>query len=159
MKIDAIGSSDKEDMQSDSSSSYDEAVECRPLITRPDDLNTNETEMITRSEVEGGEGEGEGEEDEEKGEEGAEGAEEGAKEEEEAATGSKVGTMKPGDYTIHILVQNAKQLKADGDDTCDPVIEFKIGDVVGKTTKKNDISRSATVKFNEHIFLELKCPD
>ena len=64
--------------------------------------------------------------------------------------------MKAGDYTVHILVQNARQLIADGDDTSDPVIEFMVGDVQGKTTKKKDVSRSATVKFNEHIFLELK---
>lgn len=64
--------------------------------------------------------------------------------------------MKAGDYTVHILVQNARQLIADGDDTCDPVVEFKINDVSGKTSKKSDVTRQATVKFNEHIFLELK---
>ena len=49
---------------------------------------------------------------------------------------------------------------ADGDDTCDPVIEFSVkegkNDVEGKTTKKSDVSPMVTVKFNEHIFLELK---
>jgi hypothetical protein len=108
IKRDDNGYSDKEDVASDSSSSYDEAIECRPLITQPDDFNTNQTEMITRSQVEGGEGEGEEEGDGEEKKEG-DGAEEGQQEEqEEAATGSKVGNMKAGDYTIHILVQNAR---------------------------------------------------
>lgn len=64
--------------------------------------------------------------------------------------------MKAGDYTIHILVQNARNLIADGDDTSDPVIEFAVNDVTGKTTKKTNVSRTTTVKFNEHVFLEVK---
>ena len=110
---------------------------------------------MTRSAVEGGEGE-DGEEKEEGGEDGAK------EEEEEASAGAKVGSMKAGDYTVHILVQNARQLVADGDDTCDPVVEFNINNAegasmaAGKTKKKSDVSRSATVKINEHIFLELK---
>ena len=46
IKRDDNGYSDKEDVASDSSSSYDEAIECRPLITQPDDFNTNQTETI-----------------------------------------------------------------------------------------------------------------
>lgn len=64
--------------------------------------------------------------------------------------------MKAGDYTIHILVQNARNLIADGDDTCDPVVEFNVNDVSGKTTTKKDVTRAGTVKYNEHVFLEVK---
>ena len=142
-------------MNDSSSSSYDEAIECRPLINREFECFTNETEMITRSEVEGGEGE-EAAEAADKKEEGDGGGAEKEEEVEEASAGAKVGSMKEGDYTVHILVQNARQLIADGDDTCDPIIEFSVNSVTGKTTKKCDVSRSATVKFNEHIFLELK---
>ena len=112
---------------------------------------------MTRSRLEGGDGEedGGGDGDDEEKKEGEEG-EAKEEEQEESSAGAKVGSMKAGDYTVHILVQNARQLIADGDDTCDPVVEFKINDVSGKTSKKTDVTRSATVKFNEHIFLELK---
>jgi hypothetical protein len=107
--------------------------------------------LLTRSRCEGGEpaekGEGEGGEEGEAGEK--------KEEEEELEAGAKVGNMPAGDYTIHILVQNARQLVADGDDTCDPAVEFTVKDVSGKTTTKKDVTRSATVKFNEHVFLEV----
>jgi len=107
--------------------------------------------LLTRSRYEGGEpaekGEGEGGEEGEAGEK--------KEEEEELEAGAKVGKMPAGDYTIHILVQNARQLIADGDDTCDPAVEFTVEGVNGKTTTKKDVTRSATVKFNEHVFLEV----
>ena len=90
--------------------------------------------------MEGGEGDGDGggEGDKEAKEEGGE---ENKEEEADVAAGAKVGNMKAGDYTIHILVQNARNLIADGDDTCDPVIDFEVCGVKGSTTKKKDITR------------------
>lgn len=97
-------------------------------------LEEESAPLLTCTEREGGEGE-EKEDEKGEGEEGAEG-ENKEEPEEELSAGAKVGNMPAGDYTIHILVQNARQLIADGDDTCDPSIQFEINDVTGKTTKK-----------------------
>jgi len=118
--------------------------------TRSEDADFDERSRLFEGGDEGeaaAAGEGDGEEA---------AAGEQAEPEVELSAGAKVGNMKAGDYTIHILVQNARNLIADGDDTCDPVIEFDVNGVTGKTSQKNDITRSATTKINEHVFLELK---
>jgi hypothetical protein len=121
-----------------------------PLLTRPKFEGGDAEKPAEDGGDKGGEGEGEGDDDDGDGK-----AEEKKEPEEELSAGEKVGNMPAGDYTIHILVQSARQLIADGDDTCDPVIEFSVDKISGKTSKKKDVTRSGTVKFNEHIFLEV----
>ena len=38
--------------------------------------------------------------------------------------GSKVGNMPEGDYVIHILIIQAKSIRLEGEDSCDPLIKI-----------------------------------
>ena len=55
--------------------------------------------------------------------------------------GSQVSSMAGGDYVIHILVQQARTLILDDEDTVDPLIRAKILDLDKQTTNKNGITR------------------
>ena len=84
---------------------------------------------------------------------------EGEEEEEDAAEeeggGSKVGTMKDGEYLLHVLVETGKTLDLEGEDTVDPMVKVLFMGKELQTTAKNDITRSSTVKWDEHLFLEV----
>ena len=88
---------------------------------------------------------------------GAGGAEGQAQSDEQGlAAGAKVGTIKPGDYIVHVHVQQASKLWLEGEETSDPFIEVSCLGTMKATGGKNDIASDATVRFNEHMFLEFK---
>lgn len=64
--------------------------------------------------------------------------------------------MKKGDYLIHILVHEARNLKISGEDTVDPIIEVSCFNHKKWTTCKDDVGYNATVNWSEHIFFEPK---
>ena len=69
------------------------------------------------------------------------GAESKAQEGPPPTEGSQVCQMAGGDYVIHILVQQARTLILDDEDTVDPLIRAKILDLDKQTTNKNGITR------------------
>lgn len=82
------------------------------------------------------------------------GADEGGNAEAEVASGAKVANLQPGDYIVHVHVQQASKLWLEGEDTSDPFIEVSCLGTKKATSYKKDIASDATVKFNEHMFLE-----
>ena len=63
-----------------------------------------------------------GNKEEEKKDEGDEEKEE--QEEDEAAAGSKVTSMKAGEYVLHVLVETGKNIDLEGEDTVDPMVKI-----------------------------------
>ena len=84
------------------------------------------------------------------------------KEEEKEATPppeeekGSVQTMKRGDYMIHVLVEQAKNLKVLDGQTVDPIVEINCLGERKFTTAQNDIDGVGVAKWNEHIFFEPK---
>lgn len=63
--------------------------------------------------------------------------------------------MRGGDYTIHVYVQQAKQIKlGSSNQTIDPLIEVTCLGKKQYTQVKNDINRSQIVDWSEHLFFE-----
>jgi len=91
-------------------------------------------------------------EEEEKKEEGEEENEE--QEEDEAGAGSKVTSMKAGEYVLHVLVETGKNVDLEGEDTVDPMVKISFMGRSKETTAKNDIGRISQVEWDEHIFIE-----
>jgi C2 domain len=64
--------------------------------------------------------------------------------------------MLRGDYMIHVLIEQAKDIKIDAEDTVDPIVEVKC---LGKrkfTKALKDINNTSVAIWNEHIFFEPK---
>jgi hypothetical protein len=74
----------------------------------------------------------------------------------EASAGSKVGNMKSGDYLIHVHVQYMKNVTLEGEDTCDPMVKINCFGQSKSSDAKNDITRDARVKLDQHIFVDAK---
>jgi hypothetical protein len=72
----------------------------------------------------------------------------------EQSAGSKVSTMKAGEYVLHILVEKAKSLELDGHATFDPLVKIKFNGTEKKTSAKSDMTTMSIVKYEEHIFIE-----
>ena len=83
------------------------------------------------------------------------GAEGGAAAEEESNDG-KVCTMKRGDYMIHVLVEQAKNLAMPADATVDPIVEIKVLGDKKFTTAQEKINNVGIAIWNEHLFFEPK---
>ena len=73
-----------------------------------------------------------------------------------APSGQKVGKMSGGDYLVHVLIQSAKNLTLDGEDTCDPFIKVNLLNQEKQSTCKKDITQIGKVVYDEHMFIELK---
>jgi hypothetical protein len=101
----------------------------------------------------GGEEGGKGKEDPEA--KGGEGAAAGEAEEETSGDG-KVCTMKRGDYMIHVLVEQAKNLSMPADATVDPIVEIKVLGDKKFTTAQEKINNVGIAIWNEHLFFEPK---
>mmetsp|Transcript_2215 Transcript_2215/g.1544 ORF Transcript_2215/g.1544 Transcript_2215/m.1544 type:complete len:187 (-) Transcript_2215:4388-4948(-) len=70
---------------------------------------------------------------------------------------NEVGTMKRGDYMIHVYVEEAKNLKTGGEgETVDPMVEIAVLNDTKYTKAENDISSTGIAVWNEHIFFEPK---
>lgn len=60
---------------------------------------------------------------------------------------------KHADYCIHILLEKAKGIKADGG-TADPVFEIEALGATKYSAEKDDVGEVSEVVWNEHIFIE-----
>jgi len=68
----------------------------------------------------------------------------------------KVGKLKDGDYTVHILVETIKDVNMQGDRTTDVIISGSAGGQQKYTETQEGMTNTSEVSVQEHIFLELK---
>ena len=64
--------------------------------------------------------------------------------------------MKAGDYLIHVHIQYIKNVHLEGEDTCDPMVKVECLGKSKTTAAKNDVTKDAKLKIDEHIFLDFK---
>ena len=64
--------------------------------------------------------------------------------------------MKRGDYMIHVMIEQAKNLKVDAEDTVDPIVEVKCMNSKKYTSAMDHINNTGVAIWNEHIFFEPK---
>lgn len=64
--------------------------------------------------------------------------------------------MPAGEYTIHVLIQSLRNLILFEEDLCNPMVYVYMLDGVAQTTDKSNIARNTMVKYDEHLFLEIK---
>jgi len=57
---------------------------------------------------------------------------------------------------IHVLIEQAKNLKVDAEDTVDPIVEVICMGQKRFTTAQDDINNTGIAVWNEHIFYEPK---
>lgn len=70
---------------------------------------------------------------------------------------SEVGSMKRGDYMIHIYIEEAKNLKTGGEgESVDPMVELNVLGQSKYTKAEDNISSTGIAVWNEHIFFEPK---
>lgn len=70
---------------------------------------------------------------------------------------SEVGSMKRGDYMIHIYIEEAKNLKTGGEgESVDPMVELTVLGQSKYTKAEDNISSTGIAVWNEHIFFEPK---
>lgn len=63
--------------------------------------------------------------------------------------------MRAGDYTIHVYVQQAKQIKlGSSNQTIDPLVEVTCLGKKQYTQVKNDVGPAQIVNWSEHLFFE-----
>ena len=74
---------------------------------------------------------------------------------EEAAAGGVV-KMKRGDYMIHVMVEQAKNLKVPDGEVIDPIVEISCLGERKFSTALDDINNTGIAVWNEHIFFEPK---
>ena len=77
--------------------------------------------------------------------------------EEEKAGG--VVKMKRGDYMIHVLIEQAKNLKVPDGEVIDPIVECTCLGERKFSTALDDINNTGIAVWNEHIFFEPKNVD
>ena len=75
---------------------------------------------------------------------------------EEEKKGGGVCAMKRGDYMIHVMVEQAKNLKVPDGDTIDPIVEVSCLGERKFTKALDDINNTGIAVWNEHIFFEPK---
>ena len=69
---------------------------------------------------------------------------------------SEMNHMQEGDYMIHVFVEYLKNIKMDGEDVVDPVIEVECLGQKKYTSTKAKIDCNTLVTWNEHLFFELR---
>ena len=68
----------------------------------------------------------------------------------------EVSQMKAGDYTVHLLIQKAKDLEIDAEAVMNVLVEVNIiGGKQERTKVFNDVTNTTVVNFDSHIFVEL----
>ena len=63
--------------------------------------------------------------------------------------------IKPGDYTVHLLLQKAKDLSIDADDAMNVVCEVTVQDKKETTKVMENVTSTTIVNFDSHVFIEL----
>ena len=72
----------------------------------------------------------------------------------DAHMGAQVGTMKNGEYLLHVLVESGKNISLEGEDNVDPLIQVSFMGKKKETTAKKDVTSSQTVTWDEHLYIE-----
>ena len=73
-----------------------------------------------------------------------------------AKKGKEVGSLKPGDYSVHILIEAAKEIQVPEGEACDVMVEAKVGKVKKYTPTKSSVTATSNVSFMDHIFVDLQ---
>ena len=63
--------------------------------------------------------------------------------------------MKPGDYTLHLLIQKAKDLDIDDEDAMNVLCEVTVQTTKETTKEVKDVTSTTVVNFDSHVFIEL----
>jgi hypothetical protein len=69
---------------------------------------------------------------------------------------AKICNMKRGDYMIHLMVEQAKELKIAEGKSIDPIVEIKILGERKFTTALKGINNLTVADWSEHVFYEKK---
>ena len=72
-----------------------------------------------------------------------------------AKKGKEVGSLKAGDYSVHILIEAAKEIQVPEGEACDVMVEAKVGKVKKYTPVKSSVTATSNVSFMDHIFVDL----
>ena len=72
-----------------------------------------------------------------------------------AASGKEVSQMKPGDYTIHLLIQKAKDLNISEEGTINVIVEVEVQGKKEISKEIKEVSATTVCNFGSHIFFEL----
>lgn len=72
-----------------------------------------------------------------------------------AKAGKEVSSIKPGDYTIHLLIQKSKDLAIDAEDAMNVVCEVTVQDKKEVSKVVENVTSTTIVNFESHIFIEL----
>ena len=71
----------------------------------------------------------------------------------------EVSAMQAGDYTVHFLIQKAKDLEIEAESVMNVLtsVEVKCGSDNQKENSKvvNDVTNTTIVSFDSHVFVEL----
>ena len=67
----------------------------------------------------------------------------------------EVSQMKPGDYTIHLLIQKAKDLHISEEETVNVIVEVEVQGKKECTKEIKDVTTTTVCNFGSHIFFEL----
>ena len=82
--------------------------------------------------------------------------EETKEEPKEEKKGGSVCEMKRGDYMIHVMIEQAKNLKVPDGEVIDPIVEVSCLGERKFTKALDDINNTGIAVWNEHIFFEPK---
>ena len=85
----------------------------------------------------------------------AEGEQKKGKKQVAAKAPKEVSQMKPGDYTLHLLIQKAKDLDIDDEDAMNVLCEVTVQTTKETTKEIKDVTSTTVVNFDSHIFIEL----
>jgi hypothetical protein len=69
---------------------------------------------------------------------------------------AKICNMKRGDYMIHLMVEQAKELKIAEGKSIDPIVEIRILGERKFTTALKGINNLTVANWSEHVFFEKK---
>jgi hypothetical protein len=74
----------------------------------------------------------------------------------EEKKGPEIGSMKTGDYMIHVYIVSGKNFKSDDCETINPVITVECCGETKYTSAKSDepTGSSKAINWKEHIFFE-----
>lgn len=82
-------------------------------------------------------------------------AKKGKKAPKAAKAAKEVSQMKAGDYTVHLLIQKAKDLEIDAEDVMDIICEVTVQTNKEVTKEIKDVTSTTVLNFDSHIFIEL----
>ena len=67
----------------------------------------------------------------------------------------EVSQMKAGDYTLHLLIQKAKDLEIDCEDVMNVVCEITVQTQKEVSKELKDVTSTTVCNFDSHVFIEL----